>query len=78
MAEIRIPKVGMSTVDVEIIELLVSVGSVVTPESIVMSVAADKVDLEVEAKVSGTITEILFAVGDVVEVGHVVALVDEA
>lgn len=76
MADIRVPKVGMSTVEVEITEILVEVGQRVAASDILMVVAADKVDLEVEAGVAGTVTEILASEGDEREVGEIIARIE--
>jgi pyruvate/2-oxoglutarate dehydrogenase complex dihydrolipoamide acyltransferase (E2) component len=77
MKDVRVPKVGMSTVEVEIGEVLVSPGQRVQPASVIVSVAADKVDFDVEAGVEGTVEEILVTEGAVVEVGMVIARIRE-
>lgn len=77
MIEIRVPKVGMSTLEVEIGELRVGIGERVQADSVVCTALADKVDFDIEAGTDGTITEILVAPGDVVPVSGVVALVAE-
>jgi pyruvate/2-oxoglutarate dehydrogenase complex dihydrolipoamide acyltransferase (E2) component len=77
MTDIRVPKVGMSTVEVEIGEVLVSPGQRVEPTSIIASVAADKVDFDVEAGVTGIVDEVLVGEGSVVEVGTVIARIRE-
>jgi pyruvate/2-oxoglutarate dehydrogenase complex dihydrolipoamide acyltransferase (E2) component len=77
MIDIRVPKVGMSTVEVEIGEVLVSPGQRVEPASVIASVAADKVDFDVEAGVTGIVDEILVGEGSVVEVGTVIARIRE-
>lgn len=77
MADIRVPKVGMSTVEVEITDILVEVGQQVAATDILLVVAADKVDLEVEAGVTGTVTEILVSEGDESEVGEIIARIEE-
>lgn len=78
MADIRVPKVGMSTVEVEITDILVEVGQQVAATDILLVVAADKVDLEVEAGVTGTVTEILVSEGDESEVGEIIARIEES
>jgi pyruvate/2-oxoglutarate dehydrogenase complex dihydrolipoamide acyltransferase (E2) component len=77
MKDIRVPKVGMSTVEVEIGEVLVSPGQRVEPASVIASVAADKVDFDVEAGVTGIVDEVLVGEGSVVEVGTVIARIRE-
>lgn len=77
MIDVRIPKVGMSTIEVEILEILIGPGDNVTVGQSLMTVAADKVDLEVEAPADGTIAEVLVTPGQICEVGDIVARVDE-
>lgn len=77
MIEVRIPKVGMSTVEVEIDQVLVAPGQRVQPGSVIACVAADKVDFEVEAGVAGVIDEVLLSDGAVAEVGMVIARIRE-
>lgn len=75
--EVRVPKVGMSTVEVEIDEVLVAPGQRVQPDSVIASVAADKVDFQVEAGVTGVVEEVLVSGGAVAEVGTVIARIRE-
>jgi pyruvate/2-oxoglutarate dehydrogenase complex dihydrolipoamide acyltransferase (E2) component len=75
--EVRVPKVGMSTVEVEIDQVLVAPGQRVQPGSVIASVAADKVDFEVEAEVDGVVEEVLLTEGAVAEVGTVIARIRE-
>ena len=49
----------MSTVEVEIDQVLVTAGQRVEPDSVIASVAADKVDFDVEAGVAGVVEELL-------------------
>lgn len=77
MIEVRVPKVGMSTVEVEIDQVLVVPGQRVEPASVIAAVAADKVDFEVEAGVAGVIDEVLVGEGSVAEVGQVIARIRE-
>jgi pyruvate/2-oxoglutarate dehydrogenase complex dihydrolipoamide acyltransferase (E2) component len=77
MKDVRVPKVGMSTIEVEIGEVFVSLGQRVQAASVIVSVAADKVDFDVEAGVEGTVEEILVTEGAVVEVGMVIARIRE-
>lgn len=77
MIDVRIPKVGMSTVEVEIDQVLVSPGERVQPGSVIASVAADKVDFEIEAEVAGIVEEVLVSEGAVAEVGTIIARIRE-
>jgi pyruvate/2-oxoglutarate dehydrogenase complex dihydrolipoamide acyltransferase (E2) component len=75
MTDIHIPKLGMSTVEVDIVAVLVRVGDHVEPETPVVEVESEKVTTIVEASVTGVVAEVLVAEGDVRNVGDVVARV---
>ena len=77
MIEVRVPKVGMSTVEVEIDQVLVAPGQRVESGTVIASVAADKVDFEVESEVGGVVEEILVGEGTITEVGMVIARIRE-
>ena len=68
---------GESISEATIISWLKNVGDFVEAEETILEVATDKVDSDVPAPVSGVITEILFHKDDVVEVGTVLALIEE-
>lgn len=59
--------------DAVIVEWLVEVGDVVTQGQELVIVSTNKVEASVEAPVGGTITEILVAEEDTVDVGTVLA-----
>lgn len=68
---------GESISEATIISWLKNVGDFVEAEETILEVATDKVDSDVPAPVSGVITEIRFQKDDVVEVGTVLALIEE-
>lgn len=72
MTDVHIPKGGMSTVEVEIVEVLVEVGEQVDAETAVATVDGDKAEFEVLAGVAGTVREVLVADGDECSVGDVI------
>jgi len=72
------PKMGESISEATIISWVKNVGDYVKAEETILEVATDKVDSEVPAPVSGIITEIRFQKDAVVEVGTVLALIEEA
>ena len=74
MHEIRIPKSGMSTVEVDITELFVEVGQSVAIGDSNADIDTEKVTMTLEADVAGTVTQILVAAGDSREVGDVVCV----
>ena len=71
------PKMGESISEATIISWLKNVGDFVEAEETILEVATDKVDSDVPAPVSGVITEIRFQKDDLVEVGTVLALIEE-
>jgi pyruvate/2-oxoglutarate dehydrogenase complex dihydrolipoamide acyltransferase (E2) component len=76
LIDVQIPKMGMSTVEVDIVRVLVSPGQKVEPADIVVEIQSEKANFEVEAGAAGTIAEILVAEGDEANVGDVVARIE--
>jgi 2-oxoglutarate dehydrogenase E2 component (dihydrolipoamide succinyltransferase) len=77
MFEFKMPKMGESISEATIINWTKNVGDYIEAEETLLEVATDKVDSDVPSPVSGTITEIRFQKDDVVEVGTVLALINE-
>jgi pyruvate dehydrogenase E2 component (dihydrolipoyllysine-residue acetyltransferase) len=74
--DVHIPKMGMSTVEVDVIAVRVGVGDAVEPSTILIEVESEKTNFEVEAGHAGTVRELLVAEGDVANVGDVIARID--
>lgn len=75
--EMKVPSPGESITEVEIAEWLVADGDYVEKDQAIAEVDSDKATLELPAEASGTIT-LKAEVGDAVEVGAVVCLIDTA
>ncbi|WP_452220201.1 2-oxoglutarate dehydrogenase complex dihydrolipoyllysine-residue succinyltransferase [Lacinutrix salivirga] len=73
--EMKVPSPGESITEVEIAEWLVQDGDYVEKDQAIAEVDSDKATLELPAEASGTIT-LKAEVGDAVEVGAVVCLID--
>jgi 2-oxoglutarate dehydrogenase E1 component len=71
--DITTPAGGESVTEGTILEWTVKVGDVVNEGDTVVEISTDKVDMELPAPASGTITEILAEEGDTVTVGQVIA-----
>jgi multifunctional 2-oxoglutarate metabolism enzyme len=71
--DIVTPTGGESVTEGTILEWAVKVGDTVKDGDTVVEISTDKVDMELPAPASGTITEILAAEGDTVTVGQVIA-----
>ena len=75
--EVRLPQWGMGMTDGEIIAWLKNVGDHVDVGEGLAEVEAAKVEAVLESPVSGTLVQQVAAVGDVVLVREVVAIIDE-
>ena len=78
MHDVRVPKMGMSTTEVDIVSWHVGVGDSVNIGDTLVDVDTEKVSSTIETEVSGTIGEILVAPGAVVQVGDVICRIVEA
>ncbi len=76
MIDVQIPKMGMSTVEVDVVAVHVSVGDRVESETIVIEIESEKANFEIEAGAAGTVREVLVQEGDEAKVGDVVARVE--
>ncbi|HUW03247.1 MAG TPA: biotin/lipoyl-containing protein, partial [Acidimicrobiales bacterium] len=75
MAEVEMPQLGETVTEGTITQWFKKVGDVVAEDEPLFEVSTDKVDSEVPSPVSGTVTEILIAEGETVDVGTVLARV---
>ena len=74
--ELKLPKMGESVAEATITNWLKKVGESIEMDEAVLEIATDKVDSEVPSEVSGILTEILFNVDDVVQVGQTIAIIE--
>jgi pyruvate dehydrogenase E2 component (dihydrolipoamide acetyltransferase) len=72
MIDVQIPKMGMSTVEVDIVAVKVAPGDRVAADSIVVEVQSEKANFEIEAGTAGIVKEVLVQEGDEAKVGDVV------
>jgi pyruvate/2-oxoglutarate dehydrogenase complex dihydrolipoamide acyltransferase (E2) component len=78
MINVHVPKAGMSTVEVDIIAVLVGPGDRVEAGQAVAEVESEKATFQIESPVAGVVSEVRVVVGDVSEVGDVVVVIDES
>jgi pyruvate/2-oxoglutarate dehydrogenase complex dihydrolipoamide acyltransferase (E2) component len=76
MTDVPIPKLGMSTVEVDIVGVRVKPGDRVEPDTIVVEVESEKVNFEIEAGAAGTVKEVLVRKGDEAKVGDIVVRIE--
>jgi dihydrolipoamide dehydrogenase len=77
LTEIRVPDIGDSA-DVEVIEILVAVGDIVSVEQPLLTLESDKATMDIPAPVTGVVQSIDIAVGDKISQGHLVCTVAPA
>ncbi|MBX7515028.1 2-oxoglutarate dehydrogenase complex dihydrolipoyllysine-residue succinyltransferase [Qipengyuania sp. GH38] len=75
--EVKVPTLGESVTEASIGELLKNVGDAVAVDEPIVSLETDKVAVEAPSPVAGVITEFKVEVGDTVEVGAVLAVIEE-
>jgi pyruvate dehydrogenase E2 component (dihydrolipoamide acetyltransferase) len=77
MHEVRIPKLGLDTLECDIREWLVKPGDTVTKGMPLLEVETEKAVIAVEAEVAGTLAEIHSDAGATVPVGAIVGTIAE-
>ncbi|WP_435742019.1 2-oxoglutarate dehydrogenase, E2 component, dihydrolipoamide succinyltransferase [Nocardioides sp. SYSU DS0663] len=75
MAQVLMPRLGVSVTEGTVSSWLKQVGDTVEVGEAICEVATDKVDTEIESTVAGVLAEQLYAVDEVVEVGAPLAVV---
>src|SRR2546430_10879820 len=71
--QVTMPQMGDSVTEGTVLEWHKQEGDAVAADETIVEISTDKVDAEVPAPAAGTITEILAAAGDTVQVGQVIA-----
>ncbi|MGA1543338.1 MAG: dihydrolipoamide acetyltransferase family protein [Saprospiraceae bacterium] len=75
--ELKMPKMGESIMEATILKWLKKEGESVALEEPILEIATDKVDSEVPSPVEGVIEKIFFREDETVEVGAVLAIINE-
>jgi pyruvate dehydrogenase E2 component (dihydrolipoamide acetyltransferase) len=75
--EVRIPDIG-DFKDVSVIELLVKVGDTIKAEQSLITVESDKASMEIPSSGAGVLKELKLKIGDVVNIGDLVAVLEGA
>ncbi|WP_026566548.1 2-oxoglutarate dehydrogenase complex dihydrolipoyllysine-residue succinyltransferase [Bacillus sp. UNC41MFS5] len=77
MIEIKVPELAESITEGTIAQWLINIGDKVTKGDSVVELETDKVNIELNAEYSGIVTKFLKEPGDIVEVGDVIAIIEE-
>ena len=75
--EIRVPDIG-DFKDVTVIEVLVKVGDVIKVEQSLITVESDKASMEIPASSAGVLKEITVKLGDTINIGDLLAVLEGA
>lgn len=78
MTEVKMPKFGLTMTEGTITEWFVGVGDTVNVGDALCEVETDKLTNKVEAKVAGTVKEILVPEEEDAEVQQVLCIIEEA
>ena len=74
--DIVMPKMGESITEGTILEWRKDVGDPIALDEILLEIGTDKVDSEIPSSAEGVVVEILAKPNDVIEVGKVIARID--
>ena len=77
-SDVKVPTLGESITEATIGQWLKQPGDAVAADEPIASLETDKVSVEVNSPVAGTLSEQLFKEGDTVEVGAIIARIGEA
>ncbi len=77
MADIIVPELAETITEGEIAEWMKQPGEYIEKGEVIVDLETDKVNVEIISEEAGVVQELLFEEGDVVEVGQVIARVDE-
>ncbi|MEH7309143.1 2-oxoglutarate dehydrogenase complex dihydrolipoyllysine-residue succinyltransferase [Neobacillus drentensis] len=77
MIEIKVPELAESITEGTIAQWLINIGDRVNKGDSVVELETDKVNIELNAEYSGVVTKVLKEPGDIVEVGDVIAIIEE-
>ena len=75
IVEVHVPQAGESVTEAEVGEIMKSVGDSVTLDEPILSLETDKAAMDVVAPAAGTLQSMAVTVGDVVEVGALLATI---
>ncbi|CAI8178245.1 MAG: Dihydrolipoyllysine-residue acetyltransferase component of pyruvate dehydrogenase complex [Formosa sp. Hel1_33_131] len=74
--ELKLPKMGESVAEATLTAWLKEVGDTIEADEAVLEIATDKVDSEIPSEVEGILTQKLFEVDAIIEVGQTIAIIE--
>lgn len=76
--DIQLPEIGEGVTEGELVKWLVKVGDTITADQSVVELMTDKATVEVPAPFGGVVKELKGKEGDVIKVGAIIAVLDDA
>lgn len=76
MIDVHVPKMGMSTITVDIVAIHVTVGQEIGPDDPLVEIEGEKASFEVTAGRAGVVRELLVEPGDTRDVGQVLLRIE--
>ena len=76
LIDLIMPKMGESIMEATILKWTKSPGDKIDLDETVLEIATDKVDSEIPSPVEGTLAEVLYKEGDIVEIGKTIARIE--
>lgn len=76
--EVQVPAMGESITEATVASVSKSVGEAVTEDEVIAELETEKINLEVTAPAAGVLTALNFNEGDTVNVGDIMAILDES
>ncbi len=76
LVKVKMPKIGLTTEQVEVTGWLKNIGDTVNHDEILVTVEADKAAYEVPAPSSGKLVEIHADAGSTINVGDMIAVIE--
>lgn len=77
MVTVEMPQLGETVTEGTITSWRVSVGDLVAVDDVLVEISTDKVDAEIPSPVGGTVSQLLVAEGDVVEIGEPIVVIGD-
>ena len=77
MYKFRIPKLGQSNDDMEILKIMVKVDDKIKIDDPVIDIETEKASTILESEVSGIVKEVFFKNGDFLKVGDTIFTIEE-
>jgi len=76
MHDLTVPKMGMDTTEVEILQWKVNIGDKIKKGDPIAEIEFEKATADVESDVAGSVEEILFKTGEIVKVGSIICRIN--